>query len=81
MSVSVEPGPGRAGERASCVSGPGGRVVTAVVRAVAATRRADQPGWAMTMMRSSVMSSIDHRSPSRPSPESFTPPYGMWSIR
>ena len=27
------------------------------------------------------MSSIAYRGPSRPSPESFTPPYGMWSIR
>ena len=34
-------------------------------------------GQASTMMRSSVMSSIAQRRPSRPSPESFTPPYGM----
>ncbi len=39
------------------------------------------PGWARTMIRTSVMSSIAQRSPSRPSPESLTPPYGMWSIR
>ncbi len=38
-------------------------------------------GQARTMMRSSVMSSIAQRRPSRPWPESFTPPYGMWSIR
>jgi len=29
----------------------------------------------------SVMSSIAYRKPSRPRPESFTPPYGMWSMR
>ena len=38
-------------------------------------------GQARTMIRISVMSSIAQRSPSRPRPESFTPPYGMWSIR
>ncbi len=31
-------------------------------------------GWAMTMIRISVMSSIAQRSPSRPRPESLTPP-------
>lgn len=34
-------------------------------------------GWASTMMRISVMSSMAQRRPSRPRPESFTPPYGM----
>ena len=34
----------------------------------------DQPGGASTMIRSSVMSSIAQRRPSRPSPESLTPP-------
>ena len=38
-------------------------------------------GWASTMIRTSVMSSIAQRRPSRPRPLSFTPPYGMWSIR
>src|SRR5256714_12115270 len=38
-------------------------------------------GQARTMIRSSVMSSIAQRRPSRPRPESLTPPYGMWSIR
>ena len=33
-----------------------------------------QPGWASTMMRISVMSSIAQRRPSRPRPESLTPP-------
>ncbi len=31
-------------------------------------------GWATTMIRISVMSSIAQRRPSRPSPESLTPP-------
>ena len=31
-------------------------------------------GWASTMIRISVMSSIAQRRPSRPRPESFTPP-------
>ncbi len=31
-------------------------------------------GWASTMIRISVMSSIAQRRPSRPSPESLTPP-------
>src|SRR5580658_8022323 len=34
-----------------------------------------------TSKRGSVISSIAYRSPSRPSPDSFTPPYGMESIR
>jgi len=38
-------------------------------------------GMATTSRRSSVMSSMAQRSPSRPKPESFTPPYGMWSMR
>src|SRR6478736_3261431 len=33
-----------------------------------------QLGWARTMMRISVMSSMAYRSPSRPIPESLTPP-------
>ena len=48
---------------------------------ISGPRAADQAGWARTMMRSSVMSSMAQRRPSRPSPESLTPPYGMWSIR
>mgnify|MGYP007062904698 CR=1 FL=1 len=40
-------------------------------------RRGCYWGQARTMSRSSVMSSIAQRSPSRPWPESFTPPYGM----
>ena len=31
-------------------------------------------GWAITMMRNSVMSSMDQRRPSRPRPLSLTPP-------
>ena len=38
-------------------------------------------GRLITSRRSSVISSIVYRGPSRPRPESFTPPYGMWSIR
>ena len=33
------------------------------------------------MIRGSVISSIANRSPSRPKPESFEPPYGIWSAR
>ena len=36
---------------------------------------------AITSSLRSVMSSIEYRSPSRPRPESFTPPYGIWSTR
>jgi len=43
--------------------------------------RGDQSGRAKASSRGSVMSSIDQRSPSRPSPESFTPPYGIGSVR
>jgi len=32
-------------------------------------------------MRGSVISSIANRRPSRPKPESFDPPYGIWSAR
>ena len=39
-----------------------------------ATRPLRDGGWATTMILSSVMSSIDQRRPSRPSPESLTPP-------
>jgi hypothetical protein len=35
----------------------------------------------MTSNLGSVISSMAYRKPSRPKPESFTPPYGMWSIR
>ena len=34
-----------------------------------------------TMIRGSVISSIANRRPSRPNPESFDPPYGIWSAR
>ena len=34
-----------------------------------------------TMIRGSVISSIAYFSPSRPNPESFAPPYGIWSAR
>ena len=44
--------------------------------------RGQTVGWLRsTMIRISVMSSIAQRRPSRPRPESLTPPYGMWSIR
>ena len=48
----------------------------ATTRSPAPSRAAGrpQPGWARTMMRISVMSSIAQRRPSRPSPESLTPP-------
>ena len=38
------------------------------------SHRGRQVGCATTMIRGSVMSSIAKRSPSRPTPESFTPP-------
>lgn len=34
-----------------------------------------------TRMRGSVISSIAYLSPSRPKPDSFVPPYGIWSAR
>ena len=43
--------------------------------------KAGSGGMARTSRRSSVMSSMAQRMPSRPKPESFTPPYGMWSMR
>lgn len=43
--------------------------------------RARRYGVRNTMSRSSVMSSIAQRNPSRPSPESLTPPYGIGSTR
>jgi len=56
-----------------------GRLGSAWIRgdAGAAGARLAYWGQARTMRRSSVMSSIAQRRPSRPSPESFTPPYGM----
>lgn len=35
----------------------------------------------MTSSRSSVISRIAYRTPSRPTPDRFAPPYGMWSTR
>ena len=66
------PGAGRASARHMAGRPPG----AGAPPASAPTRRRRQvySGWASTMIRSSVISSIAQRSPSRPRPESFTPP-------
>jgi hypothetical protein len=58
-----------------------GRDMQKVSRNHCAMRSIRQFPIAMTRTLRSVISSIAYFNPSRPRPLSFTPPYGMWSMR
>lgn len=70
----------RFGSRGKPVSAPR-RVPPVAFPKIGTVNHLVQSRRLMTRFRISLMSSIAKRTPSRPSPESLTPPYGMLSTR